>query len=230
MKCSININQKNIIDNNLDLDIIEASILDYLISFVSFKDIVKYNIDWEQYFEVNYEILINEMPLLKLTKQRLKTITNELNDKGFLFKKVVNNNTTCFKLTDLSMLLISEGGVGWKWTGGLVENHQGGWLKNIKGVGWKSSTPPEEIERLFNWRNKYQTLPTCQKITPDIIDEYNKLIKKWYTIDDMSKALANYLREIKNRKPTCWDYLKHRFSLYIFLKQENWFKKFLYYN
>lgn len=68
-------------------------------------------------------------------------------------------------------------------------------------------------------------LPQCRKYTPQIKKALTKLIKEKYTKDDIRIGIENYIREIINRDPA-YDYSKHRFSFYEFVKQENGFLKF----
>ena len=64
MKYTIVINQKAIIDNNIDIDIIDASILDYFISISTWTKRKKIIEDGKEWFWVQYESLIDSMPLL----------------------------------------------------------------------------------------------------------------------------------------------------------------------
>ena len=69
-------------------------------------------------------------------------------------------------------------------------------------------------------------LPMCKKITPEIQEAFDKLVKQGRTQEDFDTALRNYMTDIINRDPK-EDYALHRFSLYEFLSQKNGFLKYL---
>jgi hypothetical protein len=90
----------------------------------------------------------------------------------------------------------------------------------------------EEFIEKWNWVKTIQTprwnvawLRQCRKATDDIKEERWKVVKK-YTKEQISEWVNNYIEEIKNRKKDDW-YYNHRFTLYEFIKQSNWLKKFI---
>lgn len=78
MKYNININQKSIIDNKLGLDIIDASIVDFLHVFSLSSDIIKVTFENDVYFYFSHKKIVDDMPILDLKKdsvyRRLKKI------------------------------------------------------------------------------------------------------------------------------------------------------------
>lgn len=99
-------------------------------------------------------------------------------------------------------------------------------------IPWKSITLEQFIER----RNAIDTLKQnnitvrgfkkCRSPNDDIRAEWNKIRKKYLDVDIIT-ACDNYITDIETRKPKAdSDYHEHRFSLYAFLTQRNWFIKF----
>ena len=81
MKYNININQKAIIDNWFNLDIIDCAILNYIQDFAKSNKIIKIIYDWQEYFWIQYEHFIKEMPLLWIkNKQALKRRIDKIVD------------------------------------------------------------------------------------------------------------------------------------------------------
>jgi len=70
MKFNININQKGVIDNNLNVDIIDMAILDYFKSMMMWPMIIKETFDNQQYFFISPNKIIDDMPILGITSTR----------------------------------------------------------------------------------------------------------------------------------------------------------------
>lgn len=66
MKYNIRINQQAIVKHQLDIDLIDAAILDFFESWVLTGNIVKLDDNGITYYWLDYKNLINEMPLLKI--------------------------------------------------------------------------------------------------------------------------------------------------------------------
>lgn len=97
---------------------------------------------------------------------------------------------------------------------------------------YKEKVNVEEFIEKWNWVKTIQTprwnvawLRQCRKATDDIKEERWKVVKK-YTKEQISEWVNNYIEEIRNRKKDDW-YYNHRFTLYEFIKQSNWLKKFI---
>jgi hypothetical protein len=89
MKYNININQLAIVDNNIDMDLIDASILDYLIDICSsVHERIEYNRitnESGKWTWLDYQSLIDGMPLLKITtKSGISNRIKKLKDIGFI--------------------------------------------------------------------------------------------------------------------------------------------------
>ena len=137
MKYNININQKAIIDNWFNLDIIDCAILNYIQDFAKSNKIIKIIYDWQEYFWIQYEHFIKEMPLLWIkNKQALKRRIDKIVECWILEKHLLNWNSTYFKFWDNYEKLISDEavwddeGLVWKVEGGEYDNTRGGSMKS----------------------------------------------------------------------------------------------------
>jgi len=98
MKYNININQLVLAETELDL--IDAAILDYLITFCNSKNekIEKRRVDGLT--PVDYDHLISEMPLLKINSRgALTPRIKKIESAGFIIVKRVNNQNNFICLT-----------------------------------------------------------------------------------------------------------------------------------
>ena len=84
MKFSIYINQLSIIENGLDIDIIEASILNFIIEFSKSEAIQKIEENGVVYFWISYEKVCSELPILKLKKDSVYRRIKKLCEVGLL--------------------------------------------------------------------------------------------------------------------------------------------------
>lgn len=91
-----------------------------------------------------------------------------------------------------------------------------------------------EIIDLWNWYSSDYRLPKVNTNNMDSV-MVKSINREWirfrwvYTKEEFNLWLKNYLNNIKHRKPD-WkidSYYDHRFSLYQFLTQRNWIKKFM---
>lgn len=109
--------------------------------------------------------------------------------------------------------------VSYKWTKPIEE-----WAndmiarRNAKKVLWQKD--PYWKEHEVKWMKK------CLKDN-EVKTQYKRL-RKTYTHDEIMDWCSKYMRDVEDRKynidPN--NYCHHRFSLYEFLKQSNWFVKF----
>jgi len=99
---------------------------------------------------------------------------------------------------------------------------------DLEDVDYKS------IIELWNSYNKSNRLPAINLSNPNSV-MVKSISKKWaefkktYTKEEFNVWLQNYLTDISKRKPD-WkvgSYYDHRFTLYQFLWQANWIKKFM---
>lgn len=97
-------------------------------------------------------------------------------------------------------------------------------------LSWKtdlSSTSVQDIIDVREWINPSYKLPKVSRWPKSLVKlkEQWLMTKRWFTRDEINKALENYCTEIESRKEWTW-YYNHRFTLYEFLKQGNWLLKF----
>ena len=71
MKYTITINQKAVVDLWLDLDLIDLVIFDFIKDFSQSSKIIKKEIEWEEYFWIKYEHIMENLPLLQITNKRI---------------------------------------------------------------------------------------------------------------------------------------------------------------
>jgi len=100
-----------------------------------------------------------------------------------------------------------------EWQDYLIQLHER-WNKQKK-IWWKKWLP--KTRKLLNthkeaWNSLYWDL--CK--WDDTIQDVLKIIKY---------SLSNYIKDIKEREE--WWYGDHRFTLYEYIKQKNWLKRFI---
>ncbi len=88
----------------------------------------------------------------------------------------------------------------------------------------------DEIEKLISfWNEEIPKGKKITKITDDLKLWLSKIAHQFKNREEyseaMSSTIAEYVKEIKSRDQSS-SYSKHRFTLYEFLTQRNWFKKF----
>jgi hypothetical protein len=111
MKYNININQKAIAETKLD--IIDASILDYVIFYCKSinKKIEKQRIKDEEgeWTWINFEVLLKDMPLLKIkSRGALTPRIRKIEEAGYITLKRIVNQKLFIKLTDKTDELFIE--------------------------------------------------------------------------------------------------------------------------
>jgi uncharacterized phage protein (TIGR02220 family) len=84
MKWNININQKAVIDMGVDIDIIDAAIIDQCMSFSHSKDCGRMFLDGETFYWLGYENIAEQLPLLKLKKDSVYRRLKKMADLGLL--------------------------------------------------------------------------------------------------------------------------------------------------
>jgi len=81
MKYNININQKAIIDLNLDLDVVDMAIFDFIKDFSNSNNCTKVLINGKQYFWISHSKVINDLPIIRIsTRQGILKRINKLID------------------------------------------------------------------------------------------------------------------------------------------------------
>ena len=84
MKKQININQEAIVNSKIDIDVIDAAIIDYVSEIHNWKKVVKMQVETETYYWVSYNLLINQMPLLGLKKDTVYRRIKKLAQIGLI--------------------------------------------------------------------------------------------------------------------------------------------------
>jgi len=107
-------------------------------------------------------------------------------------------------------------------------------LSSLQGKTDLSDVGADDIISIRNWCHSDYKLPTVSTTKEDSI-MIRSVKREWlsfkrtYTKEEFNLWLQNYLLNIKWRKQD-WkenSYFNHRFTLYAFLKQANWIKKFM---
>lgn len=108
MKYSININQKAVKDNNLDLDIIDCAILDFLIGFSVSNKVVKIIYENETYCWFSHSNIQEQLPILDLKKDTVYRRLKSLCEKGFIRQNPNNQELgrSYYNITELALLLV----------------------------------------------------------------------------------------------------------------------------
>lgn len=96
----------------------------------------------------------------------------------------------------------------------------------------KEKVQLDEFIEKWNWIKTIHTpkwnvawLKQCRWATEDMEKLWSKIVKS-YTREQISEWVNNYIEEIKKRDNNS-SYYSHRFTLYEFIKQGNWLKKFI---
>jgi len=100
--------QKKAIENKLDFK--DLAILRFITDF--YPNMTKKIIDNKEYVWISYKYILQEIPLLYLSKRSLFNRLTALENKGFLERKCIKNNEGTFsyiRLTEKMAILISEG-------------------------------------------------------------------------------------------------------------------------
>lgn len=108
-------------------------------------------------------------------------------------------------------------------------------INTIDNYKWINSLGMDDLNNFVEQWNSIETIQTkqwkvkgfrkCIKVSWDLQDERKKIIKK-YDKEQLILWVNNYINEIKERKKDN-GYYEHRFTLYEFIKQWNWLKKFI---
>lgn len=86
MKFTIKINQKSIIQNKLDVDVIDAVLLDFLKEFSRSESIVSIEDNGSKFYWFSHDKILDELPILGLKKDSVFRRLKKLCEKGFLIQ------------------------------------------------------------------------------------------------------------------------------------------------
>lgn len=93
MKYNININQKAIVDNRFDLDLIDAAILDFIHSWVIEDTIKKKELNGITYYWLDYKYMTIQMPMLGIkSKDGIYRRLKKMCDQGLLISHPENQS------------------------------------------------------------------------------------------------------------------------------------------
>ena len=101
IKYNININQKAIIENGLDINLTCAAIFDFIYNFISSGSSTSINIEGLQYYWVSYQYIIDSMPLLGIkNKETISRNIKKLVNCGLLEMRLLKemNNKTFYRV------------------------------------------------------------------------------------------------------------------------------------
>lgn len=132
MKYTILINQKAVVDNALNLDILDLAIFDYIKDFCHSNWIKQFLDNWKTYYWISYQKIIKDMPLLWIKS------------KSWIYKRIK-------KLTDCKVLESHKDNQS------LSQSFFAFWLNyklliwgNSKSENISSDTPPENHDPYWN--------------------------------------------------------------------------------
>jgi hypothetical protein len=210
MKYSININQKAIIENWFNLDLIDCAIIDYIKDFSWTWKMIKTIIDGQEYFWIQYEHFIKEMPLLWIkNKQALKKRIDKIIYEWILEKVLLNWNSTYFRFWSKYCLLISDKGVVSKVEGGKYDDTMGGsmesWSINNNIINNKiNNNIIEKKSKDFSIIKKENLKDKItNEITPDLF------IEDFSDKKEFEKELLNFYNYWTERKmKKNWDFIE----------------------
>jgi len=84
MKRAIFINQEYFIRNNIDVDLSEAAILDYLINIPYWKNVSSFVESGKTFYWVSYDMVLAQLPLLKIKKDTVYRKIKKMDEMGFI--------------------------------------------------------------------------------------------------------------------------------------------------
>lgn len=84
MKFTIKINQKSIIENKLNIDVIDAIVLEFMKDFTRSESIVSIEDNGRKFYWFSHDKILQELPILGLKKDSVFRRLKKLCEKGFL--------------------------------------------------------------------------------------------------------------------------------------------------
>lgn len=209
MKYNITINQKSVIDNGLigKLDIIDLAIFDFVYHFFNsdFEDKVTFTKNGVEYTEIRPSLLEKEMPLLKIGTKR--TFINRMNNliNAGLIERYENNSTEnrsgYKKGVNFSIFEFDkpkkQNSHGYEnnftppmKTDSHNNNINDNTITDNKEERDKSLSKKERAQELINlWNNETKDFPKVRKVSPDIINSIDKMLRRGYSYEDIKKAI-----------------------------------------
>lgn len=183
MKFTININQKQIIERKLDIDLIDAVILDFLADFSRSESNVTIEENGTKFHWFSHEKIIQELPILQLKKDSVFRRLKKLSEKGFLVqsKQSQTLGRSFYAFTDLSLDYgrKSEGSDSNPKVGRKSEVRK----KIRRPVGKKSEDPSEENPNNNNINNNTSLFPKENKVVENSEEKksiYSEAVKIYF--------------------------------------------------
>jgi hypothetical protein len=219
MKYNILINQKAVIDNNFDLDIVDLAILDFIKDFGHSQKCERILTTEGEYFWISHKLIIEEMPLLRITTKAgiIKRIEN-LEREGVISRhpRCDELRKTYYKFGAKYDLLIFVYNPKQTDTVSLNERIGTPLYESLGDNIHKEEYPiidnsfdaKAEFLKEFN-RVKCSTQPT-RVLGDKAVRQLNVLLKAGYTIEDIGKALENAMKT-RNHKESNYVYLTPEF-------------------
>ena len=223
MQFNININQKSFVENSKNCDIIDASILTYLIYWCGSDNKGKKQMNWEdngstfRYTWINFKHLIKEMPLLPFKgKSSVSKRIDKLVNNGWI-KKILAPERSCYiRLTAKIDLLFFENPIEEKkptvsveQQGVAVEQQHNDYTSN----NINTSEPSSDLSK--NQLHKdFQTLASnYMEWFPKVMQTAMPPIFKWGQCEKLGKPLIKQLGLPKMQKLLV-KYLKSKDAFY----------------
>lgn len=192
MKFNININQKAFSEISDDLDLVDCAIVDLIKGMYFWNNAKRKRIKGKDYIWVSYQMVIDQMPLLKIkNKETLARRFKKLEKAGAVEKKVVNKNMTFFRITDKVGSTIFEGGSTQK-SKGLDSKVGGG--STQKSTYYNKENNNKENKGL---KEKWEKLKDNDSFKDKI-----KEAKKNKSKSDAAKLMEQGLKKSKSAKTT----------------------------
>ena len=181
MKFNLQINQKAIIENGFELDVIDAVILDYLFTFIQSEGIISINENGVVFHWFSHKKIVDDLPILRLKKDSVFRRLKVLCEKGFLIQSNKSQvlGRSFYSFTEKSNKVIftpsdENQTVGRKSEGSdenpKVGNKSEGVYQKPKTVGKKSESPSDEIPNDNNIKDN--------NINDSLFPEGNKGVSK----------------------------------------------------
>lgn len=83
------------------IDVTDLLIINTVSDFMNRSNIIKSEVEGKNYFWINYSTLLEDLPILDITKQGLSDRLDKLHEFNIIEKKVVKNDMgtfTCFRM------------------------------------------------------------------------------------------------------------------------------------
>ena len=85
MQYSININQRAVIENGLDLDLLDMAVFDFIVKFSHSENCIKISAGGAVYYMISHALIIEQLPMLRIkTSNGILNRINHLIDAGLL--------------------------------------------------------------------------------------------------------------------------------------------------